>query len=58
MLTKYYAALAVGARVRLHSKEVLPMRGRNRIPFNRHPLAMLLEAVMNSIRNGLGMRKT
>jgi hypothetical protein len=45
MLTKYYAALAVGARVRLHSKEVLPMRGRNRIPFNRHPLAMLLGAI-------------
>jgi magnesium-transporting ATPase (P-type) len=33
-----------GATVRLHSKEVVPMRRQNRIPFDRHPLAMLLGA--------------
>jgi hypothetical protein len=44
MLTKPYATLAVGARVWLHSKEVVPMRGQNRIPLDRHPLAMLLGA--------------
>lgn len=46
MLTKPYATLAVGARVRLHSKELVPMRRQNRIPFDRHPLAMLLGAVV------------
>jgi hypothetical protein len=46
MLTKPYAALAVGVRVRLHSKEVMPMRGRSRIPFDRHPLAMLLGTIV------------
>jgi hypothetical protein len=44
MLTKPYATLAVGARVRLHSTEVVPMRRQNPIPFDRHPLAMLLGA--------------
>src|SRR5918998_1054709 len=45
MLTKPYATLAVGARVRLpSSKEVVPMRRQIRIPFDRHPLAMLLGA--------------
>ena len=44
MLTKPYATLAVGARVRLLSKEVVPMRRQNRIPFDRHPLVMLLGA--------------
>ena len=44
MLTKPYATLAVGARVRLHSEEVVPMRRQNRIPFDRHALAMLLGA--------------
>ena len=44
MLTKPYSTLAVGARVRLLSKEVVPMRRQNRIPFDRHPLAMLLGA--------------
>ena len=44
MVTKPYATLAVGARVRLPSKEVVPMRRLNRIPFDRHPLAMLLGA--------------
>jgi hypothetical protein len=42
MLTKLYPTLAVGARVRLHSTEVVPMRRQNPIPFDRHPLAMLL----------------
>jgi magnesium-transporting ATPase (P-type) len=46
MLTKPYATLAVGARVRLHSKEVVSMRRENRIPFDRHPLAMLLGALV------------
>ncbi len=46
MLTKHYAALAVGACGRLHSKEVVPMRGRSRIHFERHPLAMLLVAIV------------
>jgi len=46
MLTKHYAALAVGACGRLQSKEVVPMRGRNRIHFDRHPLAMLLGAIV------------
>jgi hypothetical protein len=46
-LTKLYATLVVGARAWLHSKEVVPMRGHNRIPFfKRHPLAMLLGASM------------
>ena len=45
MLTKRYATLAVGACGRLHSKEVVPMRGRSRIHFDRHPLAMLLGAI-------------
>ena len=44
MLTKPYSTLAVGARVRLLSKEVVPMRRQNRIPFDRHPLVMLLGA--------------
>jgi hypothetical protein len=44
MPTKPYATLAVGARVRLLSKEVVPMRRQNRIPFDRRPLAMLLGA--------------
>jgi hypothetical protein len=44
MLTKSYATLAVGARVRLHSTEVVPMRRQNPIPFDRHPLVMLLGA--------------
>ena len=44
MLTKPYSTLAVGARVRLPSKEVVPMRRQNPIPFDRHPLAMLLGA--------------
>jgi len=46
MLTKGYASLAVGACGRLHSKEVVPMRGRSRIHFERHPLAMLLGAIV------------
>ncbi len=44
MLTKPYSTLAVGARVRLLSKEVVPMRRQNPIPFDRHPLVMLLGA--------------
>jgi len=44
MYTKLYPTLAVGARVRLHSEEVVSMRGQNRIPFDRHPLAMLIGA--------------
>ena len=44
MLTKPYATLAVGARVRPHSTEVVPRRRQNRIPFDRHPLVMLLGA--------------
>ena len=46
MLTMPYAALAVGANFRLYRecKEVVPMRGRSPIPFERHPLAMLLGA--------------
>jgi hypothetical protein len=46
MLTKHYAALAVGAWGRLQSKEVVPMRGRSRIHFDRHPLAILLGAIV------------
>jgi magnesium-transporting ATPase (P-type) len=46
MRTKRYAVLAVGAWGRLHSKEVVPMRGRSRIHFERHPLAMLLGAIV------------
>jgi hypothetical protein len=44
MFTKPYATLAVGAMVRLPSKEVVPMRRQSRIPFDRHPLAMVLGA--------------
>jgi len=46
MLTKHYAALAVGASFRLQSKEVVPMRGRSRIHFDRHPLAILVSAIV------------
>jgi len=46
MLTKHYAALAVGAWGRLQCKEVVPMRGRSRIPFDRHPLAILVSAIV------------
>jgi magnesium-transporting ATPase (P-type) len=46
MLTKHYAALAVGAWGRLQSKEVVPMRGRSRIHFDRHPLAILVSAIV------------
>jgi magnesium-transporting ATPase (P-type) len=46
MLTKRYAALAVGACGRLHSKEVVPMSGRSRIHFERHLLALLLGAIV------------
>jgi magnesium-transporting ATPase (P-type) len=44
MFTRPYATLAVGARVRLPSKEVVPMRPQNRMPFDRHPLAVVLGA--------------
>jgi len=46
MRTKRYAALAVGACSRLQSKEVVPMRGRSWIHFDRHPIAMLLGAIV------------
>ena len=46
MRTKHYTALAAGACGRLQSKEVVPMRGRSRIPFDRHPLAVLLGAIV------------
>ena len=46
MFTTPYATLAVGARVRLPSKEGVPMRRHNRIPFDRHPLVMLLGALV------------
>ena len=46
MLTKHYAALAVGASFRLQSKEVVPIRGRSRIHFDRHPLAILVSAIV------------
>jgi hypothetical protein len=44
MPTKSYATVAVGARCQLQSEEVVPMRRQNPIPFDRHPLAMLLGA--------------
>jgi magnesium-transporting ATPase (P-type) len=46
MVTKHYAALAVGASFRLQSKEVVPIRGRSRIHFDRHPLAILVSAIV------------
>jgi magnesium-transporting ATPase (P-type) len=46
MRTKHYTALAAGACGRPQSKEVVPMRGRSRIPFDRHPLAVLLGAIV------------
>src|ERR687885_1410671 len=46
MRTKRYAALVVGNCGRLQRKEVAPMRGRSRMHFDRHPLAMLLGAIV------------
>jgi magnesium-transporting ATPase (P-type) len=46
MRTKHYATLAVGGCGRLQTKEVVPMRGRSRIHLERHPLALLLGAIV------------